>query len=213
MKKTSMFWRNFATKAAATAAIQQIINTQAFKVPFESELISDLVYERHYFCSIRGLRPARFRKIPGYKAYSFEGDFSGCQLERTIGWHPVSWTKCLNPPQTDWDRIVRAMRDRCEPIKSKYRNAHPICEACGVLSSTEVHHSSPTFLALTELIRSQIEDLEITDCLANWDWFEKDDFALPEGHRITELFDFYHDLSTLQALCKGCHDKTKKKAK
>ncbi len=74
MKRPSIFWRDFKTQSAAVKAIQEIINAEEFKTPFESELISDLIFERHYFCSRHGLRPTRFRKIPAYNAYSFEGD-------------------------------------------------------------------------------------------------------------------------------------------
>ncbi|WP_345737172.1 hypothetical protein [Prosthecobacter algae] len=206
-----MFWREFPSKAAAKIAIQKIINEQPFKQPFESSLISDLILERHYFCSLRGLRPSRFRKIPSYGAYSFEGDFTGW-LERDIGWHPVSWTKCLMPPLTEWDRIVRAMRDRCLDAKTFYRDAHFICEGCGIEESAEVHHKQPSFLAIATSIRADVSDVEIADCLSGWDWFVKGDFSLPEGHKITGLFDQRHNLANLEALCKDCHNKTKKRS-
>jgi hypothetical protein len=207
-----MFWRDFPTKKAARIAIQQIVNSQPFKQPFECPLISDLIQERHYFCSLHNLRPSRFRKIPSYAAYSFEGDFSGNSTEPNIGWHPVSWTKCLIPPQTGWDRIVRAMRDRCEPIKLSHRAAHPVCEDCGFENSCEVHHKSHSFLAIAEEIRSKVLESEISDCLSGWNWFLKDNFALPEEHRITKLFDVLHRSVTLQALCRACHNRTKRKS-
>ncbi|MEY2545058.1 MAG: hypothetical protein QOG48_175, partial [Verrucomicrobiota bacterium] len=171
MPRPAQFWRQFATKEAAEDAIRAVIDPQPFDTPFESTLLSELVAERHYFCSRRGLRPFRFRKLRHYKAYLLEGDFSVAAAPRQIGWHGVSWTKCLAPPQTDWQRIVRAMRDRCKPAKTSYRQSHPICETCLQRPSVEAHHENPTFHALTEQIRSQMSDAEVTDCLAGWDWF------------------------------------------
>jgi hypothetical protein len=207
-----MFWREFPTATAATKAFQQILNAQPFKTPFESELLSDLIAERHYFCAPRGIRPSRFRKLPGFRAYTLEGDFSLSVPSRNLGWHPVSWTKCLKPPQTDWDRIVRAMRDRIEPEKLAYRNEHQTCEICRSASSVEVHHESPSFIEITQCVRKTITDDHIADCLGDWDWFVKEDFALPENHAITRAFDAIHSSATLQALCRVCHNTTKKRS-
>jgi hypothetical protein len=149
-----MFWRHFATKKAAEHAIRSVIDSQPFDKPFESALISDLIVERHRFCSRHGLRPSRFRKLRGYGSYFFQGDFSSVSGPRRITWHPVSWIKCLARPQTDWDRIVRGMRDRCESAKIAYRESHPICEKCLTAPSLQAHHARPTFHALTENIRS-----------------------------------------------------------
>jgi hypothetical protein len=141
-----MFWREFPTKKAVEEAIRGIVTPQSFRIPFESSLISDLVLERHYYCSLRGLRPSRFRKLPGYGTYTFEGDFSGLSTPQPFDWHPVSWTKCLAEPPTEWSQIVRAMRDRIEPVKTRYRELHLICETCNLRPTAEVHHSNPTFL-------------------------------------------------------------------
>ena len=206
-----MFWREFPTKKAAEDRIRGIVNAQPFKIPFESSLISDLVLERHYFCSLRGLRPLRFRKLPGYGAYTFEGDFSGLSTPERIGWHPVSWTKCLAEPLTDWDRIIRAMRDRIEPVKTRYRELHPICEACNLRLTVEAHHLDPAFLSISDSVRGRVSDSEVSDCLAGWNWFLRDNFILPEGHHITIVFDQLHAIATLQALCRECHNKTKRR--
>lgn len=202
-----MYWRHFPTQSAAVKAIQEIINPQPFKTPFESPLISDLICERHYFCSIKGLRPQRFRKIPSFGTYSFEGDLNYLTHGVPIGWHPVSWRKCLAPPLSEWDRIVRAMRDRCEPAKSSHREAHPVCEECGSEQAVETHHQSPSFAAIVKAVRDQVSDADITSCLSKWDWFAKDSFSLPDDSKITLLFDRAHDLCLLRALCKACHSK------
>jgi hypothetical protein len=170
-----MLWRDFKTQADLRAAIRKIISEQPFKEPFESALISDLIVERHYFCSKRNLRPLRFRKIPGYgpKRYSFEGDFSGLSTQHSTGWHRVSWEKCIKPPVSDWDRIVRAMRDRVEPQKRQYRDEHPFCKHCSVAPSDEVHHNDPAFQTIAAQVRDLVSDEDIVDCLGSWDWFNK----------------------------------------
>ncbi len=206
-----MFWRDFPTATAATKAFQQMLNAQPLKTPFKLELLGDLIAERHYFCAPRAIRPSRFRKIPAYRTYALEGDFSFSIPDRELGWHRVSWTKCLKPPLTNWDRIVRAMRDRCEPVKHSYKDAHPVCERCGIASSVEVHHESPSFHEIALHVRATVTDDHITDCLGSWDWFLKEDFSLPEGHAITTAFDSIHASGTLQALCRDCHNGTKKK--
>ena len=207
----TMFWKNFATQKAAREAIREIVNTQPMKMPFESELISDLIFERHYFCSIRALRPSRFRKIPAYNNYSFEGDFSACAITPSISWHAVSWDKCLKPPGQKWDWIVRAMRDRVEPAKTRYRMEHPACEECDA-EADDVHHDNPAFVEIAHSIRGMVTDKEIDHCLADWNWFAKENFQLPESHRITSIFDEVHDAAILKSLCKTCHYKTLKKS-
>jgi hypothetical protein len=206
-----MFWREFPTKKAAEDMIRSIVNSQPFKIPFESSLISDLVLERHYFCSLSALRPSRFRKLPGYGAYTFEGDFSGLRTPEPISWHPVSWTKCLAAPLTEWDRIIRGMRDRIEPQKTRYRDLHPLCEACNLSPTVEAHHSNPSFLSISDSVRSSVSDSEVSDCLGSWNWFLRDNFTLPEDHKITILFDQLHATTTFQALCRACHNKTKRR--
>lgn len=201
-----MFWKQFPTQAAARNAIRDIVDSKEHAVPFESDLISDLIAERHYFCSARGLRPVRFRKINKGKGYTFEGDFSSCEIEPPLTWHAVSWSKCLKgAPPTPWEHIESAMRKHCMPAKTAYRNAHPQCEQCGATETLEVHHSEPTFQDIVQCIRTQIDDADIQRCLANWNWFEKGDFKLPGGDKITQLFEVIHQTAILQVLCQPCH--------
>ncbi len=90
-----MFWKTFKTQKEATLAFRQILNAETFGSPFENSLLSDLIHERHYFCSKHGLRPQRFRKIRDYGQY----------------WLEMVWTP--------WDYVVRAMRDRVEDKATK----------------------------------------------------------------------------------------------
>jgi hypothetical protein len=103
------------------------------------------------------------------------------------------------------------MRDRIEPEKLSYRNEHQTCEICRAAGSVEVHHESPSFIEITQYVLESITADQIADCLGDWDWFVKEDFALPEGHDITRAFDAIHSSATLQALCRVCHNGTKKK--
>jgi len=53
----SMFWKDFKTQESARKAIRQIVDPRPFKEPFESELISDLIVERHYFVRLENCDP------------------------------------------------------------------------------------------------------------------------------------------------------------
>lgn len=206
------FWREFRTQTAVKDAIRSIVDPQPFKTPFESALISDLIAERHYFCSLRGLRPSRFWKLPGYgpKRYKFQGDFAEQPTPTPIGWHTVSWDKCVRPPWTNWDRIVRAMRDRIQPEKTRYKDEHPICEMCVDRPTEEAHHANPPFLTIAKLVRERVSEAEMEDCLGEWNWFLPANFALPAAHKITLIFDELHSTARLQALCRECHNTTKR---
>src|SRR4051812_20548615 len=104
MTTGAMFWRQFATKKAAEEAIRGVIDAQPFDTPFESALLSDLILERHYFCSRRGFQPSRYRKLGGYNEYAVEASFSAAAAPRQTGWQSGSWTESLSPLESDWDR-------------------------------------------------------------------------------------------------------------
>ena len=72
------------------------------------------------------------------------------------------------------------------------------------------HHKDPPFREIVKAVREQVTDDEVEDCLGDWDWRKKGNFQLPEGHRITVLFDELHDKAILQAVCKPHHDLTRK---
>jgi 5-methylcytosine-specific restriction endonuclease McrA len=200
-----IFWRHFKTQAEARQAIRSIFSAQPFNEPFEAPLVSDLIHERHYHCSKHNLRPSRFRKLPGINKYTVEGDFPG------IGWKAVSWTKCLSRPLTEWDYIKRAMRDHIVNDKLRFRDAHPVCQDCGRAPSVEVHHKKPSVEQIALSIRAKVTEVDISSCLANWNWFHTENFSLPSGHIITMLFQEAHRSAQLKALCIDCHNKTKSK--
>jgi|GEM_PF-1401617 len=202
---TRVFWRNFRTKAEATTFFQGVIDPVRLYVPFEHDLIADLINEKHYFCSKHNYRPTRFRKVHGSNKYGFEGDFP------SIGWKAVSWRKCIDRPLDTWDYVVRAMRDHTRPEKQAYRDDHKTCERCREAESEEVHHENPTFLEISKTVRAQVSEDDVIDCLRDWNWLAKENFQLPAGHKITLLFEALHATATLQAVCKPCHNETKKR--
>lgn len=193
------FWREFKRQEDVVTAIQIIVNSQPFDSEFEAPLISQLISERHYFCSLRGLRPLAFKKVRGDGVYDFYGFF-----ERH-GWHRVSWRKSLKPAPSAEETISTALRNRTEGDKIAYRKAHPRCEGCGLAPSAEVHHAEPTFHEITERIFASVQAADIDTATAHWDWFKSEAYSIPSEHVITELFDKFHATARLEALCKECH--------
>lgn len=191
-------WRNFQTKDSLRGAVREIVNPQHFDVPFAAPLISDLIAERHYFCSLHSLRPTRFMKTYDDQPYRFHGLFDH-------GWHPVSWAKCLSPPPTREELIGRVLRNRIEPLKIAFRREHPVCVGCGRAPSEETHHANPTFQQILERVFRAITPADFVSALAAWDWFQKPEFSLPEEHVIIRTFDQLHASARLEALCRTCH--------
>jgi hypothetical protein len=200
----SMFWRNYSTKKALQETIQGRVNSQPFEVPFEDSLISDLISERHYFCSLAGLRPTSFKKTKENAPYRLYGHFDH-------GWHPVSWTKSLSRPRSETELIVRALRDRISPIKMAFRREHPICAHCATAQSEEVHHADPTFEAITDEVLAGLPEDAVNAALSTWDWFKAENFTLPDDLELVRKFDALHKVARLEALCTPCHNETKKR--
>ena len=57
-----MFGRAFRTFEELKEEVQSVVNARNFDEVFRSDLISDLIAERHCFCSKNGLRPEGFKK-------------------------------------------------------------------------------------------------------------------------------------------------------
>lgn len=197
-------WRNFPTQVALRTALRARIDVQMFDTPFADDLVADLIAERHYFCSVRGLRPVQFKKTRENEPYRFYGLF-------THGWHPVSWAKCVPDPPSKRDLIVRALRDRIEPVKLAFRRANPWCAHCHRAPAAETHHAEPTFQAITAQVFSTTTEEDIDTALASWDWFKAEAFAIAEGHPIIRSFDRLHSGARLEALCRTCHNATKRR--
>ena len=84
MANNKSIWRHFGTQEQIVETIRELVNGKPFDIPFEEALISDLIFERHYFCRLKGLRPIKFKKTRENTPYKFFGFFE------KIEWHPVS---------------------------------------------------------------------------------------------------------------------------
>jgi hypothetical protein len=62
-------------KSKLIKTIQGEIARFDFNKEFESELISDLIGEKHYYCSTKQMRPTRFRKPIVATIRMTSGDF------------------------------------------------------------------------------------------------------------------------------------------
>ena len=138
------YWRAFVHQKDLETAVRAVVNPAPYDATFGSELISDLLAERHYYCQRNGIRLTRFKKTHEDRPYRFYADFP------SVGWHPVSWTKCVKQPPTRETIIRDALRQSTEAQKSAYRRAHPVCENCGRAPSIETHHVQPTFAEIVE---------------------------------------------------------------
>jgi len=186
-------------KSKLIKTIQDEIANFDFNEEFESQLISDLIAEKHYYCSGKQLRPARFRKTDrGNDSYDFWGFF------QNHGWHVVSWRQCINPRnQTDW--LVRALRDAAQPIVSRYKSCHPVCERCQVVVSDDVDHVSPEFNDIATEIIGTLSPEQTVQIFERFDWWDKEPFSLPPNHVALEQLERAHRTARLQAVCKTCH--------
>lgn len=173
---------------------------------FGSELISDLLAERHYHCHQHGIRLTQFKKTREDKPYRFYAEFPG------IGWHPVSWTKCVKQPPTRETIIRDALRQSTEAEKVAYRRAHPLCERCRQAPSVETHHAHPSFAAIVAEVFAATMEADRESALVKWNFFERKPFALSADHVIQREFDARHRRARLEALCKACHNATKRTA-
>lgn len=166
---------------------------------FEDGLISDLIAEKHYYCSVHNLRPSQFRMTyrPG-GGYDFYGNFD------PNGWHKVSWSQCLAPrDKNDW--IESALRLASAPFLAARRHSFPICERCGLLASTEVDHVNPEFqeIACQAMLRMTVSEFE--EAFRSFDWWSEEPFTLPADNSALAYTLQAHQGAALQAVCKDCH--------
>ncbi|MGC4074916.1 MAG: hypothetical protein QM760_20940 [Nibricoccus sp.] len=197
------FWRDFRRQKDVEAAVRLIIDDHPFYQSFEAPVISDLIAERHYFCRLIDLRPTSFKKTEENTPYRFYGLFE------SYGWHAVSWRKCLKDPPSKEAIITTALRNRTLPEKARFRDEHPTCARCDE-PSEEAHHAEPTFKDIIARVFAVTSEQEIESAIASWDWFKKEDFAVPNGHAIEKRFDEIHAKVRFEALCRKCHNLTKR---
>jgi hypothetical protein len=187
------------TKTKLTETIREEISRYNFGQEFESSLISDLIAQKHYYCSRKRLRPERFKKEfrPG-AAYDFYGFFPGHD------WHLVSWSQCIRPrDEHDW--LKNALRESIKPIVTAYKAAHPTCEKCCQVPSEHVDHVDPEFDVMASKAIQAITMHEVDEAFSRFDWWNKDPFTLPSTHRAVQSVLEDHNSAKLQAVCQPCH--------
>jgi 5-methylcytosine-specific restriction endonuclease McrA len=202
-KPRAHYWRTFVFQKDLVAAVRAVVDTASDDTPFTSELISDLIVERHYYCKRHGLRPTQFKRTAEDQPYRFYGEFP------RLGWHPISWRKCAQPPPTRETIIRDALRQSTEADKTAFRRAHPLCQHCGRAPSVETHHAEPTFAALVAAVFATVTEADLESALDTWNFFNPQPFTLPADHVIQRRFDERHQRARLEALCRNCHNATK----
>ena len=209
MGRGDIFFAGMA-KTALRACIRERLKAYAIDEVFEDELISDLIAQKHYFCSISALRPTHFRKRfrPGssVNGYDFEGFFLTSQ------WRKVSWTQCLDPRgQDEW--VEAALRDAVQSIVAARKSGFPVCERCGQEPSKEIDHIDPEFSEIVRHALATMTPNDFTEAFSSFDWWGEDPFKLP-AHSPALLYTLEaHRTARLQAVCKECHLKNGKDRK
>lgn len=191
------------TKTQLTQAIRAELGQYPIGQEFESALVAGLIAEKHYYCSKKGIKPARFRKsFRAGAAYDFEGFFP----ER--GWHMVSWVQCITPrDEQDW--LKRALRDAVQPIVAAYKSAHPKCELCPA-PSEHVDHVAPEFDSMVKEAMSLLNQQQLDAAFAQFDWWSKEAFSLPALSPAIQSVLAAHNTAQLRAVCQPCHTRSSK---
>jgi hypothetical protein len=192
------------TKASAQRAVQQVLNRYPIDLEFNSLVLEDLVAGYHYYCAAHGLRPTKFKKCrwvdqqvarQGYELKGWFGD--------EIGWHGVSYLKCLTTPTfaTDAMRALRAAVDPMVRAQSKHRCEDPRPNHYGAL---EQDHVRPTF---KQIFFECLKVADSKDHLA-WetrDWLHYAGFRLPEGSPMVARAVDLHRTAVIRTLCSRHH--------
>jgi len=187
------------TKTQVEKEVQGILELYQIAEEFSSEYLSDLITEKHYYCSQHRIRPTSFRKEfkPG-SGYYFAGYF------QDKGWHQVSWKQCIYP-RRDEDWIVTALRDAVRPDIVIYKQAHLICERCGQIPSEDVDHVEPEFDVIAKSALKLMTEDDWRAAIFEMDWWSDEPFVLPENNPALQYTLESHKNVTLQAVCKDCH--------
>lgn len=191
------FFRGY-TKAQTRVVVRYALEGMGFGEEFESEFISGLIREKHYYLSRVGIAPTKFRKLFSPGGYTFEGWFDG------RGWFTVSWSKCIDEPDMR-DHFVRALRDMAHPIVLAYRLAHPVCEVCAKAPAEEVDHAAPEFKEIASSLLDELTPEQEREAVDAFDYWKNEPFRFPESFRMDEKILAAHAGAKLVACCKPCH--------
>ncbi len=188
------------TKAGTRAQVREILSQYALSEEFESVFIQGLIAQKHYFLSLAGEVPIKFRKTFALttSGYDFEGLFP------SRGWHRVSWSKCLKQDVAARDFLTEALRLAIRNEIVEYKRNHPECEMCGA-ESEEVDHVSPEFKDLVELAIGSCNESDLKRLTENFDFWANDPFVFPAHSVEFQWFADAHAKATLMAVCRPCH--------
>ncbi len=191
----------YRSKSELRQAIQGELAGYRLGEEFESPLLREVIGKLHYFCAPKGLVPLRFRKDRNTKfgkAYYFMALF------QEIGWHGVSWTKCIDGRTLDHE-IKAALRIAVRPLMDRHRQEHPVCERCGNNPSFEVDHVAPEFQVIAEAAMATLTSVDRDRLLRTFSWIDEETFTLPEDMACVQSVLDAHRTAKLMALCHACH--------
>lgn len=198
MRRHDYFFQGMYKKDLAYE-IRQIINQYELGQEFNFPLLSELLFEKHFYCAKHKLWPTMFRKIAHpHNEHTLEGFFPA------FGWHRISWYGCIYPKS--WKTLLdKTLRKAIHPTIMAYKQQHPVCERCGSNQSEEVDHIAPQFNDLLKDAMKLITQGEMERLLEDYNWWEKQSFELPENNLALKYVLSTHEHVAVQALCKKCH--------
>ncbi len=188
-------WRDM-TDRDVKAAVRAQVGPQPYDEPFTSDLLSDLIRETHFYCSVCRLRPDQFKKTHDDTPYALFAHFDR-------GWRQLSWRKCFEPPSRA-HVLKRSLRRQSWRCKDEYLAGHPVCEKCGHVPACEAHFVELPFAELCRRFCAGLAERDYRDALAAWDWFKDEEFSLAPGLKVTRDFDKVLEHARLVAVCASC---------
>lgn len=194
---------SFKTKKSVEDYIRKKISENYYGKEFECDVISDLIFKHHYFCSLHKIRPIKFKAIDhgGDSSsinYTFYGFFDG------IGWKGVTWKKSLYP-QTWNSAKTPLLRLSVADDMESFRLNNYKCESCGKTSPPlNCHHKEPSFAEMAKAVDSLFTNADLEKWI-NRNWLDDGDFHLEENNQAVSTFVKLHKKSTMTVLCANCH--------
>lgn len=203
MKNKNYFFQNYKSKKALEIEITNFISRYDFNQEFESQLLSDLIVEKHYGSLLHGFRPLWFLKNKS-KRNKISYDFF-CFIT-PVGWYPISWTQCINP-KSKKDIVIDALRDAIQHYISERKRQYPICERCGKVPSEEVDHIELEFNDIATQAINTLSDKDLESIMDSYksNFLNRKDFRLPNNNSALIYTLEAHKTAKLQAVCKKCH--------
>ena len=185
---------------------RSIVNSYENGEDFESDFISDLIQEKHYYCSLHNIRPTHFKKES--RGAKEKYDFYGFFTEKNK-WHKVSWLICTQKvDRKKW--AIKALRNLIQPEMYLYKSDHEMCESCNNEPATEVDHVFPEFDKMASESLELMSETDWIDAFKSFDFWEEGEFKLPNTSQAVAKFKELHSTAQLQAVCTKCHSENSK---